>query len=129
MNTEPQTLIVASSSQVPLWAYLGLALAMFVIGGIGVVSRRNPVVVFMCIELMLNSVNLTFLAFAKYMPLFHPAGTAFKSAVMGEMMVIFVMAVAAAEVAVGLGIIMAIFRLRNEVDVDDMSMLKEPGAY
>lgn len=121
--------IVASAGQVPLWAYLGLALAMFVIGGIGVVSRRNPVVVFMCVELMLNSVNLTFLAFAKHMPMFAPAGTAFKSAVMGEMMVIFVMAVAAAEVAVGLGIIMAIFRLRNEVDVDDMSMLKEPGAY
>ncbi len=120
-----QYLDPVNSGQVPLVWYLGLALAMFVIGGVGVVSRRNPVVVFMCIELMLNSVNLTFLAFAKYMPMFQTADKAFASGMTGEMMVIFVMAVAAAEVAVGLGIIMAIFRLRNEVDVDDMSMLKE----
>lgn len=120
-----QYLDPVNSGQVPLVWYLGLALAMFVIGGVGVVSRRNPVVVFMCIELMLNSVNLTFLAFAKYMPMFQTPDKAFASGMTGEMMVIFVMAVAAAEVAVGLGIIMAIFRLRNEVDVDDMSMLKE----
>jgi NADH-quinone oxidoreductase subunit K len=108
--------------------YLSLGLVLFVIGGIGVVLRRNPVVVFMCIELMLNAVNLTFLAFARYQP--NHWGLAaersgLESAMTGQMMVIFVMAVAAAEVAVGLGIIMAIFRTRNEVDVDDMRTLKD----
>jgi NADH-quinone oxidoreductase subunit K len=114
-----------------LVAYLALGLALFVIGGIGVVLRRNPVVVFMCIELMLNAVNLTFLAFARYQPdqwrqtvLTDPDPTV-TAAMSGQMMVIFVMAVAAAEVAVGLGIIMAIFRMRNEVDVDDMSTLRD----
>ncbi len=109
-----------------LVAYLALGLALFVIGGVGVIVRRNPVVVFMCIELMLNAVNLTFLAFARYQPN-HWAEMVpgVESAMAGQMMVIFVMAVAAAEVAVGLGIIMAIFRLRNEVDVDDMRSLKD----
>jgi NADH-quinone oxidoreductase subunit K len=114
-----------------LVSYLALGLALFVIGGVGVVIRRNPVVVFMCIELMLNAVNLTFLAFARYQPdqwarMRLPDTTApMTSAMSGQMMVIFVMAVAAAEVAVGLGIIMAIFRMRNEVDIDDMSTLKD----
>jgi NADH-quinone oxidoreductase subunit K len=111
-----------------LVGYLSVGLALFVIGGVGVVLRRNPVVVFMCIELMLNAVNLTFLAFARYQPDqwgTSASGTAVPTAMSGQMMVIFVMAVAAAEVAVGLGIIMAIFRMRNEVDVDDMSTLKD----
>jgi NADH-quinone oxidoreductase subunit K len=110
--------------------YLALGLALFTIGGVGVVLRRNPVVVFMCIELMLNAVNLTFLAFARYQPNHWPLVNAtqdagLSSAMSGQMMVIFVMAVAAAEVAVGLGIIMAIFRMRNEVDVDDLRTLKD----
>lgn len=108
--------------------YLALGLVLFVIGGIGVVLRRNPVVVFMCIELMLNAVNLTFLAFARYQPnhwSLVAQKTNMEAAMSGQMMVIFVMAVAAAEVAVGLGIIMAIFRMRNEVDVDDMRTLKD----
>jgi len=96
---------------------------MFVVGAVGVIIRRNPVVVFMCIELMLNAVNLTFLAFARYMPSTLPAKGDAQSWMAGQMMVIFVMAVAAAEVAVGLGIIMAIYRLRNEVDVDEMSVM------
>lgn len=111
---------------VPLHYYLAVGLFMFVMGAIGVIVRRNPVVVFMCIELMLNAVNLTFLAFARYAP-WTPIATQPNAAtawMSGQMMVIFVMAVAAAEVAVGLGIIMAIFRLRNEVDVDDMSALQ-----
>jgi NADH-quinone oxidoreductase subunit K len=103
---------------VPLTNYLVLSALMFVIGAVGVGVRKNPVVVFMCIELMLNAVNLTFLAFAKHLP-FH--GDVAQAATTGQIMVVFVMAVAAAEVAVGLGIIMAIFRLRNEVDIDDMS--------
>jgi NADH-quinone oxidoreductase subunit K len=113
------------TSDVPLGWFLTLGLFMFVVGGVGVVVRRNPVVVFMCIELMLNAVNLTFLAFARYQ-IVPGASTeqAALNAMNGQMMVIFVMAVAAAEVAVGLGIIMAIFRLRNEADLDDMSALR-----
>ena len=105
--------------------YLGLSAILFTIGASGVLIRKNPIVIFMCIELMLNAVNLTFLAFARYQneltstPENIPA-----RAMAGQMMVIFVMAVAAAEVAVGLGIIMAIFRLRAEVDVDDMNLLR-----
>lgn len=115
----------ATDSQL-LTGHLLLAAVLFVIGAIGVVVRRNPVVVFMCIELMLNAVNLTFIAFARYQPEhWERLGERAQSAMAGQMSVIFVMAVAAAEVAVGLGIIMAIFRLRNEVDVDDMSALKD----
>ena len=119
-----QTAPLSESSM--LAAYLALGLVLFVIGGVGVVVRRNPVIVFMSIELMLNAVNLTFLAFARYQPdHWKEMLPGMESAMAGQMMVIFVMAVAAAEVAVGLGIIMAIFRLRNEVDVDDMSSLKD----
>lgn len=112
-------------SGVPLIGYLLLGLFMFTTGVVGVMIRRNPIVIFMCIELMLNAVNLTFLAFARYMPAKVGLGVEFAQATMaGQMMVIFVMAVAAAEVAVGLGIIMAIFRLRNNVDVDEMNLLR-----
>jgi len=113
-------------SEIPMVAFLALGLIMFTLGGIGVVIRRNPVIVFMCIELMLNAVNLTFLTFAAYLPARSSMGATgmAEAAMSGQMMVIFVMAVAAAEVAVGLGIIMAIFRLRNDVDVDDMSTLR-----
>ncbi len=117
---------------VPLIAYLALGLFMFTTGVVGVVIRRNPIVIFMCIELMLNAVNLTFLAFAKYQASATLSGrkpaelaeSMAEGAMAGQMIVIFVMAVAAAEVAVGLGIIMAIFRLRQEVDVDDLNLLR-----
>ncbi len=112
---------------VPLAAYLGLALFMFTTGVVGVIIRRNPIVIFMCIELMLNAVNLTFLAFARYLPAFQGRAddAAMQGASMGgQMIVIFVMAVAAAEVAVGLGIIMAIYRLRDNIDVDELNLLK-----
>ena len=111
---------------VPLIAYLVLGLVLFSIGVIGVIIRRSPIVIFMCIELMLNAVNLTVLAFARYLPasnLNTPKDLA-HSAVSGEMVVVFVMAVAAAEVAVGLGIIMAIFRLRDSTDIDQMNLLR-----
>lgn len=110
---------------VPLAAYLGLGLFMFTTGVFGVVVRRNPIVIFMCIELMLNAVNLTFLAFARY-HVRGPGGAMESQASMmaGQMMVIFVMAVAAAEVAVGLGIIMAIYRLRENIDVDELNLLR-----
>lgn len=111
---------------VPLTGYLLLGLALFVIGAVGVVVKRNPIVVFMCVELMLNAVNLTILAFARYLPNMSSVvkQQRFDTAVTGQVMVIFVMAVAAAEVAVGLGIITAIFRLRENLDIDDMSVMK-----
>ena len=107
---------------VPLAAYLALSLFMFTTGVVGVVIRRNPIVIFMCIELMLNAVNLAFLSFARYK--FAVAGSTAESAMAGPMMVIFVMAVAAAEVAVGLGIIMAIYRLKDNIDIDELNLLK-----
>jgi len=110
---------------VPLVAYLSLGLFMFTTGVVGVIIRRNPIVIFMCIELMLNGVNVTFLGFARYMPVkVLPQGGLHPATMAGQMIVIFVMAVAAAEVAVGLGIIMAIFRLRNSVDIDEMNLLR-----
>jgi NADH:ubiquinone oxidoreductase subunit 11 or 4L (chain K) len=113
------------ANDVPLTWYLTTSLFMFVVGGVGVAVRRNPVVVFMCIELMLNATNLTFLAFARYqLPIAQATDAVLQSAMTGQMMVIFVMAVAAAEVAVGLGIIMAIFRLKNEADLDEMSTMR-----
>ena len=99
-------LLASLVTTVPVTWYLTLGLVMFCLGGVGVIVRRNPVVVFMCIELMLNAVNLTFLTFAAYG--LYPGlniKTAYQAAMNGQMMVIFVMAVAAAEVAVGLEII------------------------
>ncbi len=107
---------------VPLAAYIGLSMFMFTTGVVGVVIRRNPIVIFMCIELMLNAVNLAFLSFARYR--YAADGVSVNLAMNGPMMVIFVMAVAAAEVAVGLGIIMAIYRLKEEVDVDEINLIK-----
>lgn len=107
---------------VPLAAYIALSMFMFTTGVVGVIVRRNPIVIFMCIELMLNAVNLAFLAFARYR--FATAGNLVGQGLNGPMMVIFVMAVAAAEVAVGLGIIMSIYRLKEEVDVDELNLIK-----
>ena len=110
---------------VPMSAYLFLSAAMFVIGTLGVVIKRNPIVIFMCIELMLNAANLAFLTFARYhnTPL-APELNANQTHMTGQMAVVFVMAVAAAEVAIGLGIIMAIFRLRADVDIDEMNLMR-----
>jgi NADH-quinone oxidoreductase subunit K len=98
---------------VPESWYLGLAAVLFSIGVVGVIARRNPLVIFMSIELMLNAVNLTFVAFG------HRLGSSD-----GQVLVFFVMAVAAAEVAVGLAIIVAIFRLRRRLSVDDLSAMR-----
>ena len=86
---------------------------LFTIGMLGVLTRRNALIVFMSIELMLNAVNLSFMAVSCYLRSFQ-----------GQMMVFFVMAVAAAEVAVGLAIIVAFFRSRQTVMVDDLNTLK-----
>ena len=98
---------------IPLSYYLGLSAILFTIGVAGVLTRRNAIVVFMCIELMLNAVNLTLVAFS-----------AFLGDVAGQAMVFFVMAVAAAEAAVGLAIVIALFRNRQTVNIDEMNILK-----
>lgn len=96
-----------------LFHYLVVAALTFAIGLIGVLVRRNAITLFMCIELMLNSVNLTFIAFAKY-----------RVDLDGHVFAFFVMAVAAAEAAVGLAMILHIFRHRRSVNVDDASQLR-----
>jgi NADH-quinone oxidoreductase subunit K len=93
--------------------YLALSAVLFTIGVAGVIIKRNAIAMFMCIELMLNAVNLTFVAFSSY----------FRD-VSGQLFVFIVMTVAAAEAAVGLGIILAVFRNRESLDVDDSSVLK-----
>ena len=96
----------------PGW-YMTLAAVLFGIGAFGILVRRNALVMFMCIELMLNAVNLTFIA----------AGRALGD-LDGQMAVFFVLVVAAAEVVVGLAIIVAIFRLRQTASVDDLTEMK-----
>ncbi|HEX8069788.1 MAG TPA: NADH-quinone oxidoreductase subunit NuoK [Pyrinomonadaceae bacterium] len=98
---------------IPLKWYLALSAVLFTIGVAGVIVKRNAIAMFMCIELMLNSVNLTLVAFSSY---FRDAS--------GQLFVFIVMTVAAAEAAVGLGIILAVFRNRESLDVDDASLLK-----
>jgi NADH-quinone oxidoreductase subunit K len=93
--------------------YLLLSALLFCIGAIGVLVRRNAIVVFMCIELMLNAVNLTLVTFARI-----------NGSLSGQIMAFFVMVVAAAEVVVGLAIIMSIFRTRRSTSVDDANLLK-----
>jgi NADH-quinone oxidoreductase subunit K len=93
--------------------YLYVAALLFVIGALGVLLRRNAILVFMSIELMLNSVNLTLVTFSRE-----------KGTLDGQIMAFFVMVVAAAEVVVGLAIIMSIFRTRRSASVDDANLLK-----
>ncbi|MBP7930891.1 MAG: NADH-quinone oxidoreductase subunit NuoK [Acidimicrobiia bacterium] len=93
--------------------YLVVAALLFSIGLVGLLIRRNTLVMFMCIELMLNAVNLTFVTFARML-----------DDVGGQVLVFFTMVVAAAEVVVGLGIIVSIFRRRETATADDLSVLK-----
>ena len=93
--------------------YLTVAAALFSIGAIGLLIRRNVLVMFMCVELMLNAVNLTFVSFAREL-----------NDIGGQALVFFVMVVAAAEVVVGLGVIVAIFRRRSGATADDLHILK-----
>jgi NADH-quinone oxidoreductase subunit K len=97
----------------PLSAYLIVSALLFTIGALGVLVRRNPLIMFMSIELMLNAVNLSFMAFAHFL-----------NSVDGWMFVFLVLVVAAAEVVVGLAIIVSIFRSRRDIDVDDLNVLK-----
>lgn len=98
---------------VPVNYFLALSAVMFAMGTFGMVSRRNPIVMFMSLELMFNAANLTFVAFARYYDMLN-----------GQIFVFFVMVVAAAEVAVGLALIVAIFRTKHDIDVDQMNSLK-----
>ncbi len=97
----------------PVVYFLALSAVMFMIGFIGVTIRRNAIVIFMSLELMFNAANLAFVSFAAYY-----------QNINGHIFVFFVMAVAAAEVAVGLALIVAIFRSKKSIDVDQMNNLK-----
>ena len=93
--------------------YLILSAVLFTIGGMGVLVRRNPLVMFMCVELMLNAVNVTFVTFSRAL-----------DDIAGQLVVFFVLVVAAAEVVVGLGIIVSILRRRPGATADDVSLLR-----
>lgn len=96
----------------PDW-YLGLSVVLFSIGALGVLVRRNVLIMFMCVELMLNASNLAFVTFARVL---HDIG--------GQVLVFFVLVVAAAEVVVGLGIVVAIFRRRANTNADDLHLMR-----
>ena len=98
---------------VPIEHYLILSVILFCIGMWGVFTRRNAIVIFMCIELMLNAANLAFIAFSRQL-----------NSVDGQIFVFFVMTVAAADAAVGLGIIIALYRNRETINVDDVNLMK-----
>ncbi len=98
---------------VSLHSYLILSAILFSIGVIGVLTRRNAIVIFMCIEMMLNAVNLTFIAMSKFL-----------GNLDGQIFVFFVMTVAAAEAAVGLALMIAFFKNRESVDVEDLNLMK-----
>ncbi|MEW6202431.1 MAG: NADH-quinone oxidoreductase subunit NuoK [bacterium] len=96
-----------------LSSYLYLSAILFLIGVMGVLTRRNALIIFMSIELMLNAVNLAFVAFARFL-----------HSMDGQIFVFFVMTVAAAEVAVGLAIIISVYRRRETVNVDEINLMK-----
>lgn len=98
---------------VPLEYYLIVSAVIFVTGVVGVLSRRNAIIIFMCIELMLNAVNLTLIGFAQHM------GDA-----AGQILVLMVMTVAAAEAAVGLAIVLSLYRNKQTVYIDEVNLLK-----
>lgn len=99
---------------VPTSYYLMLSAILFVIGVVGVLIKRNPIVIFMCVELMLNAANLTFVALGRHF-----------GQVNGQMYVIFALAVAAAEVSVGLGIIIAIYRSKETINIDEVNLMRQ----
>jgi len=105
MQTDP--------SQVPTTYYLILSALLFVIGAVGVILKRNVIAIFLCIELMLNAANLSFVAFSRSLSQVH-----------GQIFVFFVMVVAAAEAAVGLAITIVLYRNRNTLSADDADIMK-----
>ncbi|MFZ6005858.1 MAG: NADH-quinone oxidoreductase subunit NuoK [Actinomycetota bacterium] len=105
-------MIAAVAEVTPAW-YLVLGSLLFSVGAVGLLVRRNPLVMFMCIELMLNAVTLTFVTFSRMLEDVH-----------GQTVVVFVLVVAAAEVVVGLGIIVALLRKQPAATADDLTVLK-----
>ena len=107
----------------PINFYIFLSIALFAIGIVGVLTRRNAIIIFMCIELMLNAVNLLLVAFSKMHHM--KAGVANANAgIDGQLFVFFIMVVAAAEVSVGLAIIVMLYRNTHSVDVNFLNRLK-----
>ncbi len=100
-------------STVPIEWYVALSVILFTIGALGVLLRRNAIIVFMSVELMLNSANLLFVAFSRYL-----------GDLDGQVLVFFVITVAAAEVAVGLALIVVIFRTKHSINIDEINLLK-----
>ncbi len=100
-------------TSIPLEYYLTLSGVLFTIGAVGVLTRRNAIIIFMCIELMLNAVNLTLVGFSAYL-----------GDVTGQIFVFFVMTVAAAEASIGLAIVLALFRNKETVYVDEVNLMK-----
>jgi NADH-quinone oxidoreductase subunit K len=100
-------------STVPIEWYVALSVILFTIGAMGVLLRRNAIIIFMSVELMLNSANLLFVAFARYL-----------GDIDGQVLVFFVITVAAAEVAVGLALIVVIFRTKRSINIDEINLLK-----
>ena len=98
---------------IPIDYYLYVSAIMFSIGTIGVLTRRNAIVIFMCVEMMLNAVNLTFIAFSRYL-----------GNIDGQVFVFFIMTVAAAEAAVGLALMIAFYKNRESIDVEDINLMK-----
>jgi len=98
---------------ISVYHYMSVAAILFAMGTYGVLTRRNAIVIFMCIELMLNSVNLTFIALSSHL-----------QSMDGQIFVFFVMAVAAAEAAVGLALMIAFYRNRDSIDVEDLNLMK-----
>lgn len=110
-----QPVIDTINATIPLEGFLVVAALMFAIGAWGALIRRNAVVIFMCVELMINAVNLTLVAFADYLPQAGGAGASYA---------LIIIAIAAAEVAVGLAIVLAVFRSRRTVNVDEANLMK-----
>jgi NADH-quinone oxidoreductase subunit K len=98
---------------ISVYHYMTVSAILFAMGTYGVLTRRNAIVIFMCIELMLNSVNLTFIALSSHL-----------QSMDGQIFVMFIMTVAAAEAAVGLALMISFYRNRESIDVDDMNLLK-----
>jgi NADH-quinone oxidoreductase subunit K len=100
-------------NQVTIEWYIALSAILFTMGAMGVLLRRNTIIIFMCVEMMLNSANLLFVAFARHL-----------GDIQGQVLVFFVIVVAAAEVAVGLALIVIIFRTKNSINIDEINLMK-----
>jgi NADH-quinone oxidoreductase subunit K len=115
MPPEAQQFLDALVTAPPLEGYLVVGALLFAIGAWGALVRRNAVVVFMCVELMINGVNLTLVAFGDYLP---------NAGGLGVSYAVLVIAIAAAEIAVGLAIVLAVFRTRRTVNVDEVTSMR-----